>query len=117
MERIPKFTAKFVFVMLAMTIVSMVVWQEFVTDRLYNCTDALWFDFLRPGFGWVHGNVAYVPVVVSGRSMSEPDTIKAGWTMTRLWLLWFSFIGVSVAVSLWLAWLSWLPKRWNEPDV
>jgi len=111
MDRIPTIGAKFFFLMLASTIVCTIIWQQFVTDHLYNCTDPLWLDFLNPG-DWVHGHVVSVPVVVV-RSMSEPDTIKQGWTVTGLWVLWFSFVGASVAVSAWVAVLPW---RWADEE-
>lgn len=105
---------KFAIVMLAMTIACTIVWQGFVADSLYDCTDSVSGDFLRPG-DWVHafdGN-SIVPVqhVVHGRSMSEPDTIKKGWSVTDLWLLWFAFLGVSVAVSGYLARKRWFPVQ------
>jgi hypothetical protein len=43
--------------------------------------------------------------------MSEPDTIKTGWTIGRLWLLWCSFAAGSVAVSVLLGRLPCSPKR------
>src|SRR5690349_13845327 len=80
-------------------------WETFVKNRLYNCTDDLPLDYLRPGH-WVHQPVA-VQHVTGGRSMSEPDAIKTGWSIRRLWSLWFSFVGGSVIVSLLLARLPW----------
>jgi hypothetical protein len=46
--------------------------------------------------------------------MSGPDTLKTGWTVARLWYLWFSFVGVSVAISAALASPRWVPKGWRE---
>src|SRR5450432_1147229 len=113
MIRMFKSAAKFVVVIFVMTIVCTVVWQSFVTDKLYNCTDPAWLDFLSPG-DWVHSHdgqpVAFVPVIVGG-SMSDPDTIKQGWSVARLWYLWYSFVAVSVVVSILLAWIRWIPKR------
>jgi len=76
-------------------------WEQFVKDRIYNCTDDFPLGFLQPG-QWAHHPVA-VPHVTSGRSMSEPDTIKQGWSVLALWLLWFSFIAGSLIVSFVLA--------------
>jgi hypothetical protein len=87
---------------------------------LYNCTDAVRFDYLHPG-DWVHGQVAAVDHVVAGRSMSEPDTIKKGWSVAGLWGLWISFFGVSLVVSFVLARKTWMPAwsaeqtRCSEP--
>ena len=112
MIRVFKSVAKFVIVIFVMTIVCTIVWQEFVTDRLYNCTDPGWLDFLSPG-DWVHshnGPVKFVPVITGG-AMSDPDTIKDGWSVTRLWYLWFSFVAVLTVTSILLARIRWVPKK------
>jgi len=108
MIRIVKCAAKGVIVMFVMTILCTFVWQEFVTDKLYNCTDPGWLDFLSPG-DWVHGQFAIVPIIKRG-AMSDPDTIKAGWSISRLWYLWSSFIAVSVIISVLLARFRWIPN-------
>lgn len=84
-------------------------WERFVKDRLYNCTDDLPLDFLRPGH-WVHQPVA-VEHVTGRRSMSEPDALKSGCSVRGLWSLWFTFVGGSVIVSLLLARLPWSRSR------
>lgn len=118
MIRMFKNAAKFVIAMTVMTIVCTIVWQEFVTDELYNCTDPAWLDFLSPG-GWVHSHngqpVALVPVITGG-AMSDPDTIKEGWSVGRLWYLWYSFVAVSAVISILLAWIRWIPKQIYEFD-
>lgn len=83
-------------------IICTIVWQIFVVDTLYNCTDPGWLDFLDPG-NWVHGQLETVRQV-SARAMSEPDTIKVGWSVARLWRLWYLFIVVSLAISALVAW-------------
>ncbi len=35
--------------------------------------------------------------------MSEPDTIKQGWSVVGLWFVWFLFAGGSIAISSALA--------------
>ena len=47
--------------------------------------------------------VAVVQHIVHHRSMSEPDTIKEGWSVTRLWHLWYAFVVGSVFISVILA--------------
>jgi hypothetical protein len=114
--RIFKRTAKFVVVMFAMTIVCTGVWQCFVTDKLYNCTDPGWLDFLSPG-DWVHVHdgkpVALVPVITGG-SMSDPDTIREGWSVARLWYLWYSLVAISVVIGVLLTLIRWIPKQTNR---
>jgi len=85
-----------------LTIIFTAIWGVFITDNLYNCTDAVGFDYLQPG-NWVHDNVAFVNQVRAGRSMSEPDTIKEGWSVPALWALWLLFFGSSVVASAFLA--------------
>src|SRR3954468_15154178 len=79
-------------------------WGTFVADHIYNCTDSLpgVFDYFRPG-DWVHAwkPVQFVDVVRSGRSMSEPDVIKKGWSVGALWFLWGGMIGSSALCASW----------------
>jgi hypothetical protein len=109
--------AKFVTALIVTTIGCTIIWQEFVNEGLYDYTDAFGFDYLQPG-NWVHNlpdnPVATVHQVIHHRPMSEPDTIKEGWTVTRLWHLWFAFLTVSIVVSALLSRLSWTPGRWTE---
>lgn len=88
-------------------------WETWVKNRLYHCTDDLPLDYLQPG-PWVHQPVA-VARVTGSRSMSEPDTIRSGWTERSLGWLWFSFAGGSVIVSLGLAGLAWRMGRTGLP--
>jgi hypothetical protein len=85
----------------AMTVVCTTVWQSFITDRLYHCTDAAGLDFLSPG-GWVHDPIT-VAGVMRSLSMEEPDTIRRGWSVSGLWGLWWAFVAFSVGVSLVIA--------------
>ncbi len=103
---------KFLLASFAMAILCTAVWQ-FVGDKLYDCTDDGFLGFWRPG-NWVHAvggqPMVAVPRVIHGRSMSEPDTIKEGWTLTDLWRLWYAFVAVSVCVSMALALVPWFPR-------
>jgi len=101
--------AKFVIVLVVMTVICTMIWGGFITDTLYNCTDAVGFDYLQPG-NWVHGKVAFVPNVVA-RSMSEPDTIKKGWSEGGLWCLWMMFFSGSLAISVFLSRKTWIPGQ------
>ena len=102
--------AVFLFSMLCCTAVCTILWQVFVTDTLYNCTDPGWLDYLFPG-NWVHGDFKYVSKVVAGRLMTEPDTIKEGWSITGLWCLWLSWFALSVLVSALLSRWFWRDQR------
>jgi hypothetical protein len=109
-----KLMTKFGLSLLAMTVACTILWEWFVNDRLYNCTDAIGLDYLHPG-DWTHHPVA-VQHVIGRRPMSEPDTIKAGWTITGLWGLWGAFLFVSVTVSACCAMVPWLPKSHNDAE-
>lgn len=100
----------FLAMMAITTALCTIFWQAYVSERLYDCTDAIGLDYLHPG-DWVHGHVAVVHQVVHGRSMSEPDTIKEGWSVGRLWLLWLAFFAGSLIVSIGFALIPWVPKR------
>jgi hypothetical protein len=108
MHMMLKITAKFLLTLTVMTILCTMVWQQLVADTLYHCTDAGWLDYLSPGH-WVHNPVSAAHVVPS-QSMSEPDTIKVGWSIGGLWGLWYSFVGVSMVVSLLLSRASSIPR-------
>ena len=104
--------AKFVIAFIAMTIVCTFVWQMSVYGKLYYCSDPV-LDFLDPG-NWVHmvndQPVQVVSHVVVSSSWSVPDSIKEGWSTTRLWHLWWSFVAVSLIVSLVLSQVYWFPN-------
>src|SRR4051812_21069183 len=76
-------------------------WDRFVSGTLYVCTDSVPLGFLQPG-DWIHGPVT-VDRIVPARSMSEPDTIRSGWTIGRLWMLWCFLSGLCVMISLLVA--------------
>ena len=96
--------ATFLAWMIASTMVCAVVWECRVTDTAYNCTDSVGPDFILPSRHWVHNPVT-VQRVVAGRPMSEPDTIRVGWTVAGLERLRWSFVAASVALSSLLTWL------------
>ena len=85
-------------------------WDDCVARNLYDCTAAVGLDYLQPG-NCVHETplrpVATVDQVVHGRSMSEPDTIKQGWSLEKLWAVWILFFGTSLMVSTWMARKHW----------
>jgi hypothetical protein len=87
-----------------------IAWDDWFPGKLYNCTDSVPFDFLQPG-NWVHGNYVTVAKINPNDSMSMPDSIKQGWSVPELWLLWWSFIAASVAISASLATLIFLAKN------
>ena|SRR5690348_10128958 len=105
-----KTVLKFAIVFLVMTIINTVVWEHIAGD-LYDCTDATLPGYLEPGH-WVDAfdghPVAVVPKIVHGRSMSEADTIKAGWR-SRLLGLWSVFFAFHLVVSVGLACVRWFP--------
>lgn len=104
-------TTTFVVVLGCCVAGSTILWEHFVNGLLYNCTDGTRFDFFFPG-DWVH-NPVLAEEIVTNRTMSEPDLIKSGWTVTRLWLLWCAFAAGSVSIGFAAASLKW-PSRMNQ---
>ena len=111
------FLLKFLCVFFVTTVLCQLCWEEFVDGKIYDCTDAT-FGYLSPD-GWIGGNnfpVVVVKQVVSGRSMSEPDEIEEGWSVTRLWYLWSSLFIGSLITSFVCARLPWhLPFKKGSP--
>jgi hypothetical protein len=111
--------AKFIMAFFMMTVICTVTWEVFVDGKVYNCTDAVFVDYLKPG-DWVHEwddhPIKVVPQVVRDENMSDPDTIEEGWTVTRLWYLWYLFFTTSVVISTVLAFTPWIPRRIVRDD-
>ena len=108
----------FLVLLFGCTIFCVFAWDHFVAGKLYNCTDSVPFDFLRPG-DWVHSydgiSVVVVPEINPMDSMDKPDSIKEGWSIPKLWLLWWSFVFASVAVSASLAFLTFRRQESISP--
>jgi hypothetical protein len=105
-----KIAAKFVAAFFAMTVICTIAWLLLVDGRLYNSTDGF-PGYLMPGdwaYNWdgVHPVRVVAHVVVDG-NMNHSDTIKEGWTNTRLWYLWYFSFSTTVIISTLLAWVRW----------
>ena len=92
--------SKFVAAMIICTIGSTLIWEQFVAGSIYHCTDPGFLEFISPGH-W-------------GHAPQYGDTIRAGWSMTGLWWLWYSFVIASVVVSLTFAVLPWRFRSSHE---
>ena len=99
---------KFVVSLVCFAIACTLVWDGFINGKLYDCTDGGSLDFWFVG-DWVHHPVP-VEHVVTRRSMSEPDTIKLGWTVAGLWRLWACFVVLSVLGSFIFACVPWTSR-------
>jgi hypothetical protein len=111
---------KFVVALLMMAIVCTIAWQEVVVEYLYDNTDDNLAGFLGPFYGdfWIgQGGFPVVSVqhVVHGRSMSDPDEIKEGWSIPKLFCLWLFFVSISVVISAMLAQIPWIPNPGTRP--
>ena len=93
---------------LLMAFVCTWAWDAFINGKLYFCTDGGTLDFWCVG-DWVHHPVSVAHVVP--RPMGEPDEMKTGWTLTRLWCLWGGFVFFSAVVSLVFARMLWLATK------
>ena len=91
------------------------IWENHIHYRLYNCTDDFGpIDFIFPGH-WVHHPVEVDQVVQDG-NMEHPGTIKRGWSMVKLWELWFAFVASAAVVSTPFALLPWWRSREKAMD-
>jgi hypothetical protein len=102
-------SATFLCLLLACTVYCTTAWDKYIADNLYICTDSVPWVFVHPG-DWVHGSYVIIPQVRFPRSMSEPDAVKEGWSVPKLWCLWWSWIAASVGVSALLSFLIWWPR-------
>lgn len=93
----------------AFTLMMAAVWEFTIHERVYNCTDSLPFGYFSPGT-WVHGDIVYLEDIPFGRSMSEPDAIKVGWSMSKLWTLWIGMVITSAVFS-------WFLSRYKTKNV
>jgi len=112
MRRAICFSVKFLFSLVVLAVGCTVVWDYAVKDRLYHCTDSVGFDFLAPGH-WVHRPVAVQQIVAHG-PMSARDTIKRGWCIAGLWVLWGLCVATALVVSISVAFVPWIPSRRRE---
>lgn len=103
----------FAAVMIGMTIVCEMVWEACLGDQVYLCTDPL-DGYLTPD-NWV-GNgedsddgypIVFVDHLVDTGAMNDPDELKMGWSVGRLWYAWYSLFGLSLIVSLLVAVAPW----------
>lgn len=100
--------AIFLVLLLACTIFCTQAWDKYIADKLYTCTDSVPGVFIHPG-DWVHGD--YVTVTqISPRTMSQPDAIKEGWSVPKLWILWWLWVAGSILASAVLASLVKWPR-------
>ncbi len=98
--------------MFIMTIVCTWAWDACLNGKVYYCTDGGSLDYLFVGDGWVHAHdghpIVIVPKIVPSADMSDPDTIKQGWSVAGLWCVWILFFSTSLAVSVLFAWVPWV---------
>ena len=111
------FAEKFLIVFVSVTMINSAVWQKYVATNLYDCVDEAIPGYWEPGF-WVHTHdghlVKTVQQVTHDHSMSDPDTIKQGWTIGRLLGLWFSFFAASLLAGLAIGRLPWTRREWSN---
>jgi len=106
-RRIIAGVVKFVFSMLVMTIICEWAWGTYVTGKIYCDSDGD-FGYLTPGC-WVSDPIAVVHQIPAVRQYGDPDVIIEGWSISKLWCLWFSFFGISLVISILFAWVQWIP--------
>lgn len=77
-----------------------VIWEVNFPGKIYHCTDDVGFGYFLPG-DWIHGDAESLAEVRSAtsRPMSEPDVIREGWSIGKLWLFWSLMFGSSVGLG------------------
>jgi hypothetical protein len=115
--------AIFCVAMLTMTIVCTILWDDYLNGTVYACSDGGDWEYLILDWSTIgNGNfpAVVVPRIHDLTSMNDPDELKEGWSVARLWSVWYSFLGGSIAVSLLAAgfpwWQGWCPKPANPKD-
>jgi hypothetical protein len=111
----------FAVAMMVMAIACEVVWDNCLANRIYlNTDDGDGGGYISPGH-WV-GNDEGFPVITVPRVIPEhmsdrtnPDELKTGWTMTRLWVVWWMFFGTSLLVSYWCTTIQRRIRRYLGP--
>jgi hypothetical protein len=111
-RRIIAGVVKFIASMIVMTIICELAWGTYVTGKIY-CDGDEDFGYLTPG-NWVSNwdgqhPIAVVHQIPAVRQMGDPDDIIEGWSIPKLWCLWFSFFAISLVISILFAWVQWIP--------
>jgi len=105
---------KFVAALFFTTVIATIVWGRFIDGYLYSCSDGV-MGYPLPAdlLALSHDKwpLKTVPIIDQPTGMNDPDLIKEGWTAAGLWVLWASFLGISLAISIALASLVWPTLR------
>ena len=111
MRRIAKYLLKTAVDVCILSILMSFAWDSVFPGKIYYCTDEAGLGYIHPG-SWVHGRIEIVDNVPSAtsRSMGDPDVMRRGWTVERLWVVWSTMFGVSVVLALTHAKFRWFTK-------
>jgi hypothetical protein len=106
--------AIFVFAMIAATIGYTYLWDYQVAGRVYVCTDSGSMDYII--MDWASINNGHWPAIVVKQihqnvTMNDPDEIIEGWSVPRLWALWYSLLASSILLSIMAAGFPWWRDR------
>lgn len=95
--------------MIGMTIVCTALWDQLLNGKVYGCSDGGNADYWMLSWAGIgSGNYPVATVKkIDITSMSDPDELKEGWSVSRLWSVWYSFFAGSVIVSVLVASLPW----------
>jgi len=88
-----KAITKFFIVAFVMLIVCMIAWGEFVDGVVYQSTDSI------GGAAFFGGGYAV--------DFKYGDTLRPGWTVTDLWVLWWAFVVISIVICFLLTRMRW----------
>ena len=113
MRRLILFILNFITVLVVMTIAINILWEQFIDERIYDCTDPVIGYLNLPGEDWP---VVSVKHIISDRPINDPDMILDGWTVDEIWWLAGGCLAISLSVSFLLAWNQW-PVRLNSHSI
>jgi hypothetical protein len=103
-------TAIFLPVLIAMTVLDTFFWEGCLNGQVCACSDGGTFDYWIRDWSTI-GDGKFPAVVVERihpfKDMSDPDQIKAGWSVRLLWLIWYSLLIGSLAVAALFSSLVW----------
>jgi hypothetical protein len=88
----------FLGVLILSTFVMTIAWDYFLHEQVYDCADSVPFGYLQPG-SWVHDPIVYVDKIHQGGTNYSGDVIKTGWSLPKLWMIWFAMFGGSLVVG------------------
>lgn len=113
MKNLLRYILLFLGAMSLFSVANVYAWKWCVAGRVYHAPHLLGLSvgYLEPG-QWVRGDVRVVAALDTTQSLKQGDQILQGWSVPRLWMLWWAFFAASVIASAILsAWLGRVTQK------